>query len=431
MNTRNKKSGRSMLAITLAVACLAVQSGMPAEAQTPPTTACAWPIAWSPYGMGNWGLPDTANRWWTMTIDATWQQLTVTGQYPKARFFSIAVYNDAPVSSGLAGRLYDANIVPDAGSGNPFAPNVTYTIKVTKSPDATGSNVLKLDKDTGYLMYRLYLPDPGDTMGDAPLPEVRVTTATGRTTVLKTCPYVNRQSEVAKLQQAWFPIELETPAMPPPVPDRMWFGVVWPTPTRLLPNPDNKYLTSFMMPAYEQDRVIVVRGKGPGFPDTYRSSSVWDPAPGFDAVQLRFWSICLADFVSPLPSEGCAVDASTPLDRLGFYTIVISDDTLRPAWLPAQAVWLPWGDRQMVPKTMLVRQLVSSPDFRNSAEEAINQGCGVPFTLSTPPTQQEILTSGKCAQQVMGDYYPIAVWCDLDRFKAGGWRACFRAAGVK
>jgi hypothetical protein len=31
----------------------------------------------------------------------------------------------------------------------------------------------------------------------------------------------------------------------------------------------------------------------------------------------------------------------------------------------------------------------------------------------------------------MGDYYPVAVWCDVDTFRSGGWRGCFRAAGVQ
>jgi hypothetical protein len=379
--------------------------------------------------MGNWLLPDTANRWWYMNIDAKWQRLTLTASYPKARFFSIAVYNDVP-STGLASHLYDAQIVPDGGSGNPFAANPTYTITVTRTAGATG-NVLNYVGPTGWLVYRLYLPDPGDTLGGVPLPEVRITDTSGATSLLKTCQFINRQSELAVVQQVFIPKELETPPTLPPVPDRIWFAALWPTPARLVPNPDQKYMGSFFMPAYEPDRVIVVRGKGPAFPDTYNGSSVWDPAPGFEAVQMRYWSICLADVVSPLPNEGCAVDASTPLDRNGFYTIVISNDALRPAWLPKQAVWLPWGDEQMVPKFMFVRHLLSSPDFKNAAQNAVEQGCAVEFTFPTPLTQEQITASGKCAKQVMGDYYPIAVWCDVETFKTGGWRACFREAGVQ
>jgi len=110
-----------------------------------PTPTCAWQFSWTPFGLGNWLWADTANRWFYMPIDKKWQQLTITGVYPKARFFSFAVYDNAPVSTGLADHLFDAEIVPDPGSGNPFAtpdpgsgkpsakPDPTYTITVTKS----------------------------------------------------------------------------------------------------------------------------------------------------------------------------------------------------------------------------------------------------------------------------------------------------------
>jgi hypothetical protein len=244
-------------------------------AQSPPlpTPTCAWQFAWTPFGLGNWLFPDTGNRWWYMPIDAKWQRLTLTGAYPKARFFSIATYDNAPVSTGLADRLYDAKIVPDPGSGNPFAtPNQMYTITVTRSGGLTG-NVVKLNAETGWLVYRMYLPDAGgSSMGGVALPEVRVTDGNGNTAPLKTCQFINRQSELAALQPLIVPAELETPPAQPPVPDRLWFGPIPIPPARLLPNPDNKYMASFFMGAYEPDRVIVIRGKMPAFPDTYHGA---------------------------------------------------------------------------------------------------------------------------------------------------------------
>jgi hypothetical protein len=200
---------------------------------------------------------------------------------------------------------------------------------------------------------------------------------------------------------------------------------------RLLPNPDNKYLVSFFMSVYDPARIIVIRGKMPGFPDTYSGAPISKPARGFDVVQLRYWSICLGDLVSPLPIEGCAVDASTPLDENGFYTIVISNDVLRPDWLPPQFVWLPWGDEKMVPKTIFLRNTLPSLDFSQSAQKAIAEGCGVDFNFPIPPTHDEITQAGKCTLNVMGDYYPAAAWCDRSDFKSGGWQACFsRVEGI-
>lgn len=417
------------------------------EAQSPtlPTPTCAWQFEWSPFGLGNWLWPDTANRWWYMPIDKQWQQLTITGTYPKARFFSIAVYDNAPVSTGLADHLFDAQIGPDPGSINPFAtpdavshnpsakPESTYTITVMRGNN-TADNMLQLHADTGWLLYRLYLPNAGEgSMGGVPLPEVKVTNASGQTTTLMTCPIVNRQSELAQLQPQFVPAELEDPLASlsiPPAPDRIWFGAIKEPPPSLLPNPDNKYLISFFMPEYKPNRVIVIRGKMPAFPDTYHGQPVSQPARGFKTVQLRYWGLCQAELVSPLPVSGCATDASTPLDEQGFYTIVVSNDVLRPEWLPKRVVWLPWGDEKMVPKLIFLRNLLASADFSQSVQSAIDQGCGFNLTFPTPPTQDTIETSGRCAQAVMGDYYPEAVWCDRQTFISGGWRACFRAAGV-
>jgi hypothetical protein len=423
---------------------LCLRSGLSEETQRfcdelgePP--ACAWPFAWTPFGLGNWLFPDTGNRWPYMAIDPQWQEVTITGAYPKARFFSFAVYNNAPVSTGLADRLFDQEIVPDPGSVNPFGPSAsstdepqTYTITVTRT-DSTDNNVLRFDAETGWLVYRLYLPDAGEgSMGGVPLPSVSITDARGQVTPLPICPFVNRQSEIAALQPQILPALLESPPATPPVPDHIWFGPVPAPPVRLLPNPDNAYMVSFFMSDYQPGRIIVIRGKMPAFPDTFRGAPVSQPAPGFDTIQLRYWSMCLGELVSPLPIVGCAVDAATPLDRNDFYTIVISNDVLRPDWLPRRprVVWLPWGDEQIVPRTMLIRNLLPSLGFTQSVQDAIAQGCGVDFEFPTPPTQDEITDAGQCAQNVMGEYYPVAAWCDEELFIDGGWQACFAAAGI-
>ena len=102
---------------------------------------------------------------------------------------------------------------------------------------------------------------------------------------------------------------------------------------------------------------------------------------------------------------------------------------LRPNWVPPQAVWIPWGDEKTVPKTIFLRNTLPSPNFGQSAQNAITKGCGVNFSFPTPPTQEEITQAGQCTQQVMGDYYPVATWCDRSDFKTGGWSACFSGGG--
>lgn len=410
-------------------------------AQSLPTPTCAWQFEWTPSGLGNWFWPDTGNRWWYMPIDPQWQKVTITAKYPKARFFSFAVYDGAPVSTGLADHLFDAQIVPNPGSVNPFATTDSssrsadgsqdYTMTVTRT-DSMANNMLRLHANTGWLVYRLYLPNAGEgSMGGVPLPSMSITDAGGQTTALPPCPVSNRQSELAPLQPQFIPALLENPTPTPPVPDHIWFSPIPEPAPRFLPNPDNKYLISFFMSDYDPKRILVVRGKMPGFPDTYHNGApISKPAPGFDTIQLRYWSMCLGSLVSPMPIEGCAVDASTPLDENGFYTVVISNDVLRPDWLPPQVVWIPWGDEKMVPKTIFLRNTLPSSDFSQSAQNAIAKGCGVNFNFPTPPTHDAITEAGQCTQQVMGDYYPVAAWCDRSDFRSGGWSACFSRLGI-
>jgi hypothetical protein len=152
----------------------------------------------------------------------------------------------------------------------------------------------------------------------------------------------------------------------------------------LLPNPDNKYLVSFFMSVYDPTRIIVIRGKMPGFPDTYNGAPVSKPAPGFDTIQLRYWSMCLGNLVSPLPIEGCAVDATTPLDENGFYTLVISNDVLRPGWLPPQVVWLPWGGREDGSKNHLFSQHAAIVKLQSVRPERHSPGLRGEFQLPNP-----------------------------------------------
>jgi hypothetical protein len=152
----------------------------------------------------------------------------------------------------------------------------------------TADNVLRLDAKTGWLIYRLYLPNAGEgSMGGVPLPSASITDARGQVKPLPTCPTVNRQSELAALQPQFVPTLLENPPPTPRVPGHIWFAPLPAPPMRLLPNPDNKYMVSFFMSDYEPGRIIVIRGKMPAFPDTYRGARVSQPAPGFSTVQLR------------------------------------------------------------------------------------------------------------------------------------------------
>ena len=177
---------------------------------------------------------------------------------------------------------------------------------------------------------------------------------------------------------------------------------------------------------YQPGRIIVIHGKLPGTPDTYDGSPIWVPARGFRTVDMRYWSLCINDFALPVPVVNCTADLTTDLQG-GDYTIVISDDQLRPDWLMPDTNWLPWGDEQYL-KIVFARNMLPSPNFPFAIQNTIGppHNCTFEFNLPNIPARDKIDTAGQCAQQVMRDYYPVAAWCDKSTFIHGGWQACIK-----
>ena len=146
--------------------------------------------------------------------------------------------------------------------------------------NSKAENVLRLHADTGWLLYRLYLPNAGEgSMGGMPLPSIGITDARGQTTSLPACPTTNRQSELAALQPQFVPALLESPPLTPPVPDHIWFGPITAPPVRLLPDPDNKYLVSFFMSVYDPTRIVVIPAKYRGSPILIMARQYRSPRP--------------------------------------------------------------------------------------------------------------------------------------------------------
>jgi hypothetical protein len=156
------------------------------------------------------------------------------------------------------------------------------------------------------------------------------------------------------------------------------------------------------------------------------------------------------NLVSPPSVVACATDLTTRLQgryytivisddwqrpdwliQGRYYTIVISDDRQRPDWLNPTVNWIPWGDGQY-PKFLLFRNILSSPDFAHAAQNVWDardasgkQYCTFEFSFSDID-RHYLDAVGPCAQAIMGDYYPVALWCDKATFRAGGFRACLK-----
>ena len=140
---------------------------------------------------------------------------------------------------------------------------------------------------------------------------------------------------------------------------------------------------------------------------------------------MRFWSMCLSDFSLPLSTVHCMTDLTADLQG-GYYTIVISNDMIRPKWLWPNINWLPWGDEQY-PKIIFFRNMLPAANFPYAIQNAILiEGCTLEFNFPNLNLDLNVIDSaGECAQGVMSDYCPVAAWCDKSTFLAGGVKACF------
>ena len=68
--------------------------------------------------------------------------------------------------------------------------------------------------------------------------------------------------------------------------------------------------------------------------------------------------------------------------------------------------------------------MLPAANFPYAIQNAWAAGCTFDFTFPNFPVRSAIDEEGPCAQQVMGDYYPVAAWCDKSTFIDGGFRAC-------
>jgi hypothetical protein len=412
----------------------------PAVAQAKSISNCAWPIELSPEGYGNATGPETLARYFTIPFDTQYDSMTIKGAYPHARYFSYVVYEDEAPSAILT-DIYDTNVAPDPGSVNPFVRpdsktkpmrgpvNGTYTLTFSRTQPSSGNTIHVPSDHFVWIMLRLYVPNGDPSLsgkslaGGVPLPTVQLA-RNGANTTLPVCAPVNDLQDINILLQDLFEgVVLNNPEDMPSS-DRLWFAPPEVPPIRLLPNPHIKYIATLPGDNYQPGRIIVIHGKAPGTPNTYDGSPVWEPARGTQSVDMRYWSLCNVNLQLPVTTADCTADQTTKLEG-GYYTVVISNDLLRPEWLRPNVTWLRWGD-EGYPKLIFFRNMLSAPEFPYSVPKAFEAGCTFKFELPNIPNSDDTIKAGQCAQGIMGDYYPVAGWCDKDTFVHGGWQACMK-----
>jgi hypothetical protein len=402
----------TLLAFTFATGLFGFGGHTAAAQSSQPS--CSWPLQVTGSGPSNVFYPDTDATYWVMSVNTTeTKQVVINGTDPKARFFAYVSYNG---NGDTVNSLLDENITPNAGSTSTFQPDAetgphNYSITVDGNTSGAGNHLYWGNQAKAFFIYRVYVADKGlPRTGGVPLPSLTLTSTNGVSTQLVPCS----SSATAVSAQA------ALSAMPPSVQANAssptaeaaskvttCSSIAPQTVVNFVKNTsDNGYFGDPASTYYDagnlclqKSKVLVIRGKGAVYPNTYQGGTIFQPAiPG--AIQIRYWSMCNNDEIKPYPVVACAADHATALDEQGYYTYVMSPSeslsasTTPPSWVPAGATWLPWGVPN-IPNILLFRETLPMPGY-----------------------------------EVTGDYLPKGVYCDKDTLLASGWQGCFADAGV-
>jgi hypothetical protein len=375
--------------------------------------------------------------------------LTIHQNAPYERYFSFTVASNLPGGGlGNGDFLRDEFIVPDEGSVNPFQPDQprnakhrAYTIQVvagappTPRPDNTVYTGITDPNELVHLSMRNYIPDKGkDGTGGVGLPEVTLTLADGTNlTGQEMCNALSTTK--AQTANATFPIDLweslvaaapdptNSPSMNPVHWERFWNAqysiaglfiedqdlraATYP-PTEaggLAANPDTRYL--FTGTSMNFGEVLVVSGKKPITPATYKKAKTWPTTPW----QARYWSICTASAPTSGVGFDCAWDEVVPVDANGYYHIVISKPENKPknAKIKCGYYWMDFGKGEDYPSpdnaarpnvgVAYMRYMAANPDWEQAPQKVT-----VPNTEAT----------------IMGEYFPQSQYMSRAEFEALG-----------
>ncbi len=98
-------------------------------------------------------------------------------------------------------------------------------------------------------------------------------------------------------------------------------------------------------------------------------------------ADLRYWSICSNQSFANTRVTDCLFDEEVPLDKNGYYTIVVSREEDRPrnakrecgvAWLEMAEDGDGLGDEDMA--VVQIRNLLASPDFPHAVQKILKPG---------------------------------------------------------
>lgn len=387
-------------------------------------------------------------------------RLTMRGQFPHARYFKIALYRfERNTFIALGGEdLAGWDIEPDPGSGNPYrvgsdrsVKDRNYTVHVLKenapkNPDDRAKNTMHAGREERAIqvVFRIYVTDEGfDGAGlgraDSPSsPDPLVTyeatladgtRLSGDEVVEQFGQHIGFPPPPLALDQWYALINSKDndprldPASAPARKDSQWeifrgikYTVVgaFQTPEERAKiklqtemegggDPTTVYMVNYLSRKFGP--VYVFRAKLPTFPDTYAGADTMGDG------QVKYWSIVtLASAPSGELWDG-VFDMQVPLDKNGYYTIVVSRPEDRPTNATREngVTWIDWGPGEGLddPRNrkdwgmLLMRFMVCHSDWEKS-----------PAKVPKPGTEEA----------VMGPYYPKGYYTTTAEFESKGLR---------
>jgi hypothetical protein len=355
---------------------------------------------------------ESATYWLARYRLAPGERLVLRGRYPRARYESLNSYQEGgtPVSS-----LADVRIRPNARARNPFRPGARrdrrrrgWTVSVLDARPPAGGiprNTLSApstDSFASEIVLRVYEPDRGrDLTGGVGLPKPEIVKTDGsRVRGLRgVCAAANDPDRsIARTVQS-VPASLwdgllrtpgpkanprTSPAFDPPQWERFFsqefaagvFAQAAGNPRPMAgmndvggfySNRDTRYLLTHLSTRF--GRVLVIRGRMPRFPFTYRG------ARRMPRGQVRFWSLCSNESRVTTYAPDCLADRQVPLHRRRF-TIVVSKSGDRPrnARRRCGVAWLKWPSSGEYPGgrrsygLLILRNMLASPGFKRAIQ---------------------------------------------------------------
>lgn len=292
--------------------------------------------------------------------------------------------------------LQDFQIVPDAGSVNPFQPGMdrtaaarAYTVWFVPPNSARDQNTIEMPADTVWpnLVLRIVRADQGKPHGGVPLPTIEAfDDSTGQPVA---CPPPGLP--VGLLEEP-----KDVPHLPAPEDPISFYRV---SGEGFIPNSVNGYLAARLAAPHE-GALAVLRFKLPAFPDTYHRPTL--PLTGREEV--RYLSLCVHGRVSTLTSECLADDElQRGQDSQGFVTVAVGpeDSAVRAAAQASGYHYLSW--QEIRDPLLLYRQILPRAEFSGAV------------TL-VPVFDPEVDREAQRAESFMGAYAPTGVVCTVSSF---------------